>query len=92
MFDCIFDVAQACVVAYCHSEEGSRVDTESKRVYKVKNPNTGKVESHPARVWNEVTLEQQHNAFLKSSIYKKFKEMYGAIGQDRFRTFVCPCV
>jgi hypothetical protein len=48
--DCYGDEAALCVDAFCHSEshseEGSRVATESK-IYKIKNPETSMVESHP---------------------------------------------
>jgi hypothetical protein len=55
--DCYRDEAALCVEAFCYSEEGSRVDTESKRVNKIKNPATSMVESHPAQVWNEAMKE-----------------------------------
>jgi hypothetical protein len=44
------DIARECVLNYCHSDEGSGVDTESRRVYKVKNEFTKKIETHPLRV------------------------------------------
>jgi hypothetical protein len=59
--DCYRDEAALCVDAFCHSEEGSRVDTESKRVYKIFYPATSMFESHPARVWNETTNEDRSN-------------------------------
>jgi hypothetical protein len=32
--------AALCIDAFYHSEEGSRVDNESKRIYKIKDPAT----------------------------------------------------
>ncbi len=63
--DCVFEESQVCVLRYCHSDQGPHVDTESKWVYKVKDLESGKVESHPAQVWNEVKFEQRFEEFLK---------------------------
>jgi hypothetical protein len=85
--DCYRDEAALCVDVFCHSEEGSRVDTESKRVYKIKNPATCTVESHPARVWNEATNGDRHEAFLMSETYRDFQQNNGedkTIGIQRF--------
>jgi hypothetical protein len=46
--DCYRDEAALSIDAIYHSEEGSWVDNESKRIYKIKNPATSMVESHPA--------------------------------------------
>jgi hypothetical protein len=71
------DEAALCVDEFCHSEDGSRVDTESKRIYKIKNPATSMVESHPARVWNEATNVDRYDAFLKSDIYRDYQLIHG---------------
>jgi hypothetical protein len=49
-------------------------------------------ESHPARVWNETTNENRHEAFLKSEIYREFQRINGmdkTIGIQRFRGNLC---
>jgi hypothetical protein len=69
--DCYRGEAALCVDEFCHSEDGSRVDTESKRIYKIKNPATSMIESHPARVWNEATNVDRYDAFLKSDILQR---------------------
>jgi hypothetical protein len=93
--DCDRDEAALCVDAFCHSEEGSRVDTESKRVYKIKNPATCTAESHPAQVWNKATNENRHEAFLMSEMYRDFQQINGedkTIGIQRFQENLCNCV
>jgi hypothetical protein len=68
-----------CVDAFCHSEEGSRVDTESKRIYKIKNPaTTSMAESHSAPgVWNEATNGNWHVAFLTTETYRNCQQING---------------
>ena len=72
--DCYRDAARACIHDFCHSEEGSNVDTESYRVYKIKDPDTGEVENHPARVWNETSNAKRYQSFTESSMYKEFQD------------------
>lgn len=95
--DCYRDAARACIHDFCHSEEGSNVDTESYRVYKIKDPDTGEVSNHPARVWNETTMAKRYQSFLESEMYKIFKETSlgdktRTISREVFRQEVCECV
>jgi hypothetical protein len=92
--DCYRDAAKECVHAFCHSEEGSRLDTQSYRVFTVPNLETGKPEKHPLRVWNTLGLDNRHRSFLDSKIYKRFTEINPGktICKEVFRLCVCKCV
>jgi hypothetical protein len=57
--DCIRAAAKMAVHEFCHSEEGSNVDTESYRIMKLMNVNTNKIDGHPLRVWHEMTNESR---------------------------------
>jgi hypothetical protein len=86
--------AACCVSDFCHSEESSRLDTESYRCIKIKNPITNSSEPHPLRVWNEVTLEARYASFAHSDVYKQWQLDNGnkTICLTSFRLHVCPCV
>ena len=58
--DCYRPDAQQCVWNFCHSEEGSRVDTNSYFVYETKHPKTDEKTKCAQRIWNEVTLDQRY--------------------------------
>ena len=92
--DCIRAAAKMAVHEFCHSEEGSNVDTESYRIMKLLNVNTNKVDGHPLRVWHEMTNESRFNAFEDSNVYKEFRETHekAEICIEVFRLTVCPCV
>jgi hypothetical protein len=91
--DCYRDEARACVREFCH-DEGSNVDTESYRVYKIKDPDTGVVANHPARVWNETTHTKRYESFKTSNAYREFQANNNGrtIGKEVFRLEVCECV
>jgi hypothetical protein len=86
--------AACCVSDFCHSEESSRLDTESYRCIKIKNPITNSSEPHPLRVWNEVTLEARYASFAHSDVYKQWQldNDNKTICLTSFRSHVCPCV
>jgi hypothetical protein len=92
--DCIRPEATMAVHEFCHSEEGSNVDTESYRIMKLLNVNTNKIDGHPLRVWHEMTNKTRFMAFKESSVYKEFRDTHGdaEIGEEVFRLTVCPCV
>ena len=72
---------------FCHSEEGSNVDTDSYRVMKLVNVNTSKIDGHPLRVWHEMTLDCRFHAFKESNVYKEFRKTHpkADIGKEVFR-------
>jgi hypothetical protein len=92
--DAYKEEAACCVSDFCHPEESSRLDTESYRCIKVKDPITNSSEPHPLRVWNEVTLEARYASFSQSDIYKQWQldNEEKTIGLTSFRAHVCPCV
>ena len=79
---------------YCHSDEGSGVDTESRRVYKVKNEFTKELETHPLRVWHAVGRDERYKSFAESSAYEKFQKNNEnkTISRTVFSATVCKCV
>jgi hypothetical protein len=87
------DVVMTCIVEWCH-EFGSRIDTNSCKVYKVKNYETGAEELHPLRVWNEVTWVSRHKAFHSFETYSEFCDANPGvtIGRGRFRRMACRCI
>ena len=95
--DCYRDAARACIHEFCHSEEASNVDTESYRVYKIQDRDTNQMENHPARVWNESTMNRRYQSFLESSSYQRFQDQslgkMRTISREVFRQQeVCECV
>ena len=94
--DCYRDAARACIHEFCHSEEASNVDTESYRVYKIRDPDTNETENHPARVWNESTMNKRYQSFRESSVYQRFQDQslgkMRTISREVFRQEVCECV
>jgi hypothetical protein len=69
--DCYRDKAMKCVHEFCHSEEGSLVDTEPYWVFVVYDLVTTKNEKHPMRVWHDVGLTGQYQSFCESDAYAK---------------------
>ena len=87
--DCYRDAARACIHKFCHLEEASNVDTESYRVY-------NETENHPARVWNESTMNKRYQSFRESSVYQRFQDQslgkMRTISREVFRQEVCECI
>ena len=85
-----------CVQEFCHSDEASRIDSNSHRIVDVRLPN-GDVEKHVGRVWSVLTVNEQHQLFKQSrtvSNYKFFYEDDGFCTPSRsfFQKHKCPCV
>jgi hypothetical protein len=93
-FDNVQDPAALAVYRFCHSEESSKLDTESYRVRKVYDVEDQMKKKHPDRVWNDVGNKDRYAAFKKSTPYINFKEEHEGrdIGIERFRQFCCKCV
>jgi hypothetical protein len=92
--DCSREAAYVAVHEFCHCNESSNLDTESYQFVKVKHQYSGEVETHPFRVWHELTLKDRYKTFLESSAFKKFKEEHPSwdIGKEVFRQLICKCV
>ena len=63
-----------CVEEFCHSEESSSIDSNSKRMVEVKRGQ--EIELHVGRVWNVLTVTEQYNLFLESEILEKTKNLH----------------
>jgi hypothetical protein len=91
--DCFRDEARKCVYKFCHSYEGSNVDTESFHVKNVYDHVEDAIVKHPRRVWHEIGLDNRHKALLASQAYADFqKEHEGKeVCKEVFRQECCPC-
>ncbi len=94
--DCYRELTRELVNEYCHtdSEGGVRVDTESNRVFKIVDQETGEVEKHPMRVWNDVSWKQRHKSFQQSDMYQNHlvQNPGKTIGLTSFMANVCKYV
>lgn len=60
-----------CIRDFCHSDTGSRNDSNCKTVVKVPSlENNSIVEKHAGRVWEVATLDEQYALFQQSDIAK----------------------
>jgi hypothetical protein len=93
--DCYLDKAAQSVIDFSHSDEASRTDTNSYRVYEIRDPDNRKevLRKCEQRVWNEVTWKNRYEAFLKSLVYTKFlADEKKTICYKTFRKKACICV
>ena len=67
--DCYRIEAIKAVRAFCHSEEGGRDDTDSKRVYKVADP-------------DELTASVRSSTFGTSKLFSSVKKSTGSKGKE----------
>ena len=58
-----------CVDKFCHSDEASSFDSNSRKVVEVEKE--GGLEKHFARVWNVPTVREQYNLFLHSDTLER---------------------
>jgi hypothetical protein len=93
-FDNVQEPAALAVFRFCHSEESSKLDTESYRVRKVYDVERERKVRHPDRVWNDVGIKDRYATFKKSHEYATFKVEHPErdICVERFRQFCCKCV
>jgi hypothetical protein len=83
------------VRAFCHSNEGGRDNTDSKRVYKVEDPEQKTlIRECPSRLWHDIGWANKHKRFLSSSMYKQFQEENPGktIQSTVFRESACICI
>ena len=55
---------EQCVLTFCHSDESSNIDSNSKRLVDVIRD--GKIERHVGRVWAVRTIDEQYTLFCSS--------------------------
>jgi hypothetical protein len=101
--DCCRDEARKCVYDFCHTHEGSNVDTESSHTKKVFDQDGKTIVKHPKRVWHDRGLDHRYTAFMNSDAYAAFlalekgKDDEGKvkpkwkISKEVFRLECCPC-
>jgi len=91
--DCNFDEARKTVWNYCHSNFGSKVDTNSKRILSCTDLDD-EIVKHPQRNWFEVGERHRYARFLKSEDYAEFQlsNPGKCICATIFRTHICKCV
>jgi hypothetical protein len=95
--DKLRDKAQIAIHKFCHSEQGSNVDTESYRVINLPDyENGGLLSPHAQRTWHDTGVVNRYEAFKRSDHYEWFKDQYPKdwqnISKEVFRLEVCPCV
>ena len=69
--------AESCLSEFSHSDESSRLDTESYRFVRLKYEVTNLSKPNLLRVWNKVTLESRYKYLTHSDIYKQWKHDNG---------------
>jgi hypothetical protein len=93
--DCHRLQSTKAVRAFCHSDEGGRDNTDSKRVYKVEDPEDKTlIRECPSRLWRDIGWANKHKRFLSSSMYKQFQEENPGktIQITVFRESACICI
>ena len=84
------DKQRQCVVEFCHSDESSSIDSNSRKVIRVGE------EDHAGRVWLVKTCNEQYDLFLFSETVKTYKARFGRRFKVTSRTFFlqnrCRCV
>ena len=82
-----------CIAAFCHSEESSSIDSNSKRMVEVKRGQ--EIELHVGRVWNVLTVTEQYNLFMESETLENSKNLHADFvspSRSFFYKHRCPCV
>jgi len=82
-----------CVKDFCHSDESSTIDSNSKRLVAVKNGN--RVEQHVGRVWLVSTIDEQYALFCESDTMQTYLQLhpnFKAPSCSYFYDLRCSCV
>ena len=87
-------VQEKSILAFCHSEESSAIDSNSKRVVKVLVD--GEEENHVARVWNALTLDEKYSLYKESSVVEDYINANGNAfrlpSRSFFYKYTCACL
>ena len=59
---------------FCHAEEASSIDSNSRRIVKVKRGE--EYEKHVGRVWRVPTIQEQYKLFLQSETVAKYSTLF----------------
>jgi hypothetical protein len=89
--DSVRGPAMSCVREFCHSLEGSMIDTTDNGPKNVWNEETKQKEPHHRRIFHEATLKGNHANFERSNIYEQFKHDHPGktIGVPAFNLSLC---
>jgi len=87
---------QECIREFCHSDESSRIDSNSHRIVDVKGED-GKTSKHVGRVWSALTINDQYKLFLNSNTVQTYQFIYSEHefkipSRSFFHANKCPCV
>ena len=79
----VLHLQRKCVLEFCHSDEASRIDSNSHHIAEMNLPNGG-IEKHVRRLWTVLTIYKQHKLFKQSKTVSTYKFLY------EYEGFVCP--
>ena len=74
---------------FCHSDESSTIESNSKYVVDVKRGST--IEKHVIMVWIVSTIDEQHALFCESDILLSYTVLYTCYKVSRRRFFYSCC-
>jgi len=93
--DNIQEAAYTYIQKWQHSDENTRIDTNTWREQVSINPFTNEKQQCSRRVWSVTGAERNYELFKNSMEYKEFQNMTidvnGTIGLTTFEKYLCPC-
>ena len=84
---------EQCILTFCHSDESSTIDSNSKRLVEVIRD--GKIERHVGRVWAVRTIDEQYTLFCESDTVADnlaLNSDFKIPSRSYFYSHRCPCV
>jgi hypothetical protein len=93
--DNVQEAAYTYIQKWQHSDENTRIDTNTWKEKKSINPFTNEEQRCPRRVWSVTGAERNFKIFKDSPEYQEFQRMTidvkGTIGLTTFEKYICPC-
>jgi hypothetical protein len=90
--DNVQQAAHMYIQRWQHSDESTRIDTNTWKVQKSINPFTNEEQWCSRRIWSVVGAERQLQLFRDSKEYEEFKTITSAtVGLTMFKKYLCPC-
>jgi hypothetical protein len=84
------DLMLQCINEFCHSEEGTSVDSNSFKIHKVDG------DEHPQRIWRVSTCNEQYELFKQSDVVERYLHLNSSNFRIPSRSFFlqhrCTCV
>ena len=81
------------MIDFCHSDESSSIDSNSKRVLEIDR--NGTIEKHVRRVWAASTIDEQYALFCQSDTVLEYTAVHTKCkipSRSLFYSRCCPCV